>query len=686
MSLRRNLPHLSASAFSALLEYAKHNDVSELASSRTALARAKHVALDDTPYGPLLIVLELKANPPLVKPIDLVIVDPMAYLHIAFKATGGFSRLLSDMHQRQPSSVDSPWRLALYSDEVAPGNALKSANTRKVWVVYFSFLEFGIHLENELAWIPMLAEPTESVKDVQAGISQVFAAALKLFFGSHQHDMRHGLHLVGPDGSFIRLYAEFSMALQDGAAHKHIWSCKGDGGTKFCMLCKNLVSRASPITQHDGSHLLVCGALHEHQLAFASDEDIKGSIRRLCGFKRTATKTEFQLREQAIGFVYKESSLLQDEQLNDIVKPASQFCHDWMHGIFSGGVFNTVLFRLLHDVSTVQRRQQVWADLDTYVCLWTWPFHRKFKPKGAFEAKRVKAYKQAEQIKCAASEGLSMLPVIGLFISLVIVPTNVCLDACLAFLALCDVVEQLETANLGLANESILRTSVEMMLAKCDSAGWADHMIPKFHLAIHYPRNLAKWNMSPSCFALERKHKLVKRYGEDIYNTVDYALSVMSEVIGHQLHSVMEPNAFDISAGLIDPKPATKKVRDFMCAQTGCRPDEVFSSKTGRTHSLQKASASDVVLIKSTDGVNFIAGQLWQLIRCAGKGDYALVSVWRLHSSDMALGHATWHKADAPHLLDFDLIVTSVIWTEHQPGLVRTLIPFLFRGLSAVDA
>ena len=51
-------------------------------------------------------------------------------------------------------------------------------------MVYWAFLEFGIHLNDEDDWAPMMAEPAHNInKDVSAGMSQVFAALLKLFFG-----------------------------------------------------------------------------------------------------------------------------------------------------------------------------------------------------------------------------------------------------------------------------------------------------------------------------------------------------------------------------------------------------------------------------------------------------------------------------------------------------------------------
>ena len=157
------------------------------------------------------------------------------------------------LDKRPPSHTD-PWRLALYSDEVTPGNVLAAVQRRKVWVIYWSFLELGHYLHHEDVWLPMVAVPPLSVKKVSAGISQVFCQAIKFFFGMGPggHDLRAGIRLQGPDGAAFRLVATLSMFLQDGGAQKLVWWCKSDSGTRPCMLCKKLVAPGSLPQRREG--------------------------------------------------------------------------------------------------------------------------------------------------------------------------------------------------------------------------------------------------------------------------------------------------------------------------------------------------------------------------------------------------------------------------------------------------
>ncbi len=347
MSIRRTLPHMSGSACTSLVKYAKTHDISDVSSSGKQLREHKMLSLEDTPYGPLLLTLPLYSKPPYANR-ELVVVNPMSYLYSAYRSGGGFCRMLNETLRDNPSSLESPWRLALYSYEVVPGNQLQTLNARKVWVIYFSFLEFNLHLRNEVSWCPLVAEPPHDLKTTQSGISQVFAAVFELCFGSHVFDVRNGIQQDSADGTSSSHMCDLFNGSSGWWCSQGCLGCKGDAGTRFGMLCLNLVKRSSGVVDTDGSRLLVSNLIHEHQMRFASDADIIGAMERLARFKVTDSAGDFKLREQAIGFTYSERGLLTDAELKaiEVVHPASQFCYDWMHGIFGGGIFNVIFFHL----------------------------------------------------------------------------------------------------------------------------------------------------------------------------------------------------------------------------------------------------------------------------------------------------------------------------------------------------
>ena len=316
-ALRRAMPHMSQSAMAALVKFAKANDLSDIGSSRASFQRARDACLEDTPFAPQIITCTLFGDPPFANK-DILIVNPAAYLYLAYTKGGGFFKHLNKCLASTPSSAERPWRLVLYSDEVVPGNQLAIANSRKVWVVYFGFLELK-QMGNEDSWCPLAAEPSHGLKRVSAGISQVFAVIIESFFGLQTYDMRGGIQLEGPNGERLRLFAVLSMVLQDGGAQKFVWSCKGDGGTRPCFLCKNLVSSSSSVAACDVSGMLVDDMVDADRLIPATNEDIRNAIKRLAPFKETDSAGDFKLREQAIGFTLQNRALLTQPELEDIV-------------------------------------------------------------------------------------------------------------------------------------------------------------------------------------------------------------------------------------------------------------------------------------------------------------------------------------------------------------------------------
>ena len=209
MKLRRSLPHMSASAMASVVKYAQDHDLSDLPSSTRGIRRDRDTTLEDTPFGPMLISTSLvgKAGS---KDLVLHMINPLGYLHTAVKQPGsGFSKRFIELWNSKPSTVDNPWRIILYADEVVPGNALSLMNKRKVWIVYFSFVEFGAQLSDEDAWAPLAAEPSVGLKHVRAGISQAVAAVIKQFFGARTFDLRKsGILLHRPDGSTFRFFCK----------------------------------------------------------------------------------------------------------------------------------------------------------------------------------------------------------------------------------------------------------------------------------------------------------------------------------------------------------------------------------------------------------------------------------------------------------------------------------------------
>ena len=117
------------------------------------------------------------------------------------------------------------------------------------------------------------------------------------------------------------------------------FSLKGDAGTKYCLLCHNLMAKRSML-----SDCLLCdGAFNTNGLVLATDASIRDTLQRLEAKHASLGQADFKLWQQACGFSYCKHGLVFDDSLKALVKPMSMFIHDWMHCLVACGCFETCM-------------------------------------------------------------------------------------------------------------------------------------------------------------------------------------------------------------------------------------------------------------------------------------------------------------------------------------------------------
>lgn len=177
---RRQLPYTTARALSAVLHEVAQQGIPSL-SSRHAMSEATTLEMNEvTPYGTMLVSYNVHMVDGSIG--SMLAINPLALLYKVVLQGGSFTDLFWRCMAEKPCSPEHPWKLALYADEVVPGNVLSADNRRKIWVLYFSFLDFGpLVLQREESWLCNLAKRSSDVNKVAGGISQVFGASIKLF-------------------------------------------------------------------------------------------------------------------------------------------------------------------------------------------------------------------------------------------------------------------------------------------------------------------------------------------------------------------------------------------------------------------------------------------------------------------------------------------------------------------------
>ena len=98
--------------------------------SRNAVREARDIVMNSaTDYGTLFSVITLVAiaggN------IEFDVLNVFAFLTLAYTECTQFRRLIDECLAHTPCSMDQPWRLIMYADEVTPGSQLTPDSFRK---------------------------------------------------------------------------------------------------------------------------------------------------------------------------------------------------------------------------------------------------------------------------------------------------------------------------------------------------------------------------------------------------------------------------------------------------------------------------------------------------------------------------------------------------------------------------
>ena len=125
---------------------------------------------------------------------------------------------------------------------------------------------------------------------------------------------------------------------------------------------------------------------------------------------------------------------------------------------------------------------------------------------------------KGKQFKCLASQGLSLYAVMSVILHLFYMA---CPGEVSVYLALCDVIDCLSCFARGkITPETIKRCVHTFLQLFCDVFGF-EYMTPKFHWLLHFGDYAKRFGMLVACYVHERKHKMVKRYPNDLHLLFD---------------------------------------------------------------------------------------------------------------------------------------------------------------------
>jgi len=688
---RRNKPACSARALDAILHDIQANGLPPLID-RNSMKEARNAVLHSvTPYGPIMQNITVIDKQDTAQTI--CIADPFASLWYFVKACSqenvGFNRILKQKLLERPPTIENPWNIIMYSDEVTPGNVIAPVNNRKFQAIYWSFMELGCNaLSREDAWFTVCIEFSAWVNGMHAGISQVFAKIIKRFFQPDGFNFaKNGILLdIDHDEVDVRIWAKLGGILQDGGAHKYTWHLRGDGASKFCVLCKNLFTAESNVVDEDGSNLLRCNCIDLGELVPEKGSTLRTNARYLAAqadILGPSTK-KFTELQQALGLTYHKHALLLDHELDDVFDPCETYQHDSMHGLYVDGAVNLCIYLLFE---MFVKRMPVYTTFGEFVSRWTWPA-RAHANSGShlaeiFSDARAEKHRKAQHIKCQASDLLALMGLLAHFCRTVLTSAaqgdDDCLNACAAILALVYVCELIAlTARSTVQPEKLLGAVHRFLLLFVTAFGY-EWLTPKLHWMLHYAEALAKNRRLFNCFCLERKHRMPKGYAEHIKNvTRQSAKYLMSEVVCHHLSKLKDGGTLEFDVGLVGGRPCPRRSRREILQFLGddFKDDPINVAIASRISAHEECSKGDAVLLQN-DG-EIIAGKVAQHLEVGGAA-LSLIKPWtlircvpntHLHIYSTSADAELWRTSD---------ILCALEYTIFPDGSAGILMPLQYR-------
>ena len=454
------------------------------------------------------------------------------------------------------------------------------------------------------------------------------------FFGTH--DMSQGI-LVDLQGSNFMFFSNLAILVADEVALKQSLESKGSAGKLFCCRCSNVISKSSfsgMVRETPG--LVPSTETDWDKFKIHSNESVMAIIRHLQEQEAVCTAQQFSRLETALGFNFRPGGLLTHPRFGHIIPCAVMF--DWMHIYLVHGICGTQLGLLCGELRDAGIRE---GRLETFLQSFQWP--KQFqgsRPQNLFSKRE-----QYEPLKGSASELLSAYNVIRVFLLLFVAQQYPGLQKALAcFFKLCEVLDLLVSINRGATvRPSLLKAAVKSHLDSFLEHYSEAYWVPKCHMALHLHEFLGRHQTLISCFTHERKHRIVKRFGNNMMSCNHaFERSILSDVIHVQLQNLQDVRCFQNSPYLVGAKGAPKDMVSSIQHLLG-NECEVLTSLVAQCQSFQ-VSKNDVVEVEVNAGGLAVAQVLYHCT--SGQLCLSCLSQWEFVSGFM------YRVKDAPILVE----------------------------------
>ena len=609
-----------------------------------------------TPYGSLYKTMELDGGDQ-APPILVDYTCPFALLWWLCTLSVHFYRFferhlarLSRPCDGQPDPLTRMrGRVALYWDEVVPGNNLRPDKGRAYIAVYWTFIDLPMWFINSaIGWFSLCYVPVKSEALIKGGIPLLNEAFLRVFWPEGEGmNFAHGVRLIegqappaeplGLDGRSFTFAADFAFFLADEAAFKKLSGAKGASGTKPCLCCQNVLGRCQPDDiPEDGTPRLVhfscpdVEAFAPHTPETLAELWTHLAEQAVLYGRREIRKGAFNLKQQSAGLTFNFTSLLHP-RIRQIARLPFSVYWDWMHCLVaSGGVAQYELNQLLRRIADErdERGRKVMSInmVQDFAKFLVFPKEGGFTPKLRL-ADRLRD-KPNKHIKAFAAEVLGWSVVLGLFCEMVLVPAGRLKAEVECFRLLGRIIYLLRLGNGCVARLRLLRTLLHEHHVRY-IALYPEAVTPKVHWLRHIPECIERWGVLFACFATERKHRASKRIATFAFKTWCSTLLRRTTRL-HMEHALLpwsfQPEHLEPAAG----KPVPAEFQTLL-ARAGILGQAQLARMATKAHlSVGNVARGDLlgVMVAGELRAGF-AAQFFAVTGAAGEEFFALVQKLR---------------------------------------------------------
>ncbi len=540
------------------LEPLSSNAIIKGAGTQTrALVRAveredEQFANQTTPYGLLRKQLALPTKDNDITKVDYLC--PMAFLHLAAMRAPWFAGFL---WEHLGSKVG---RIALYSDTVRPGNALRPDKARSFEAIYWTLMEFPQWFRSSASgWLSLLYISSQTLAKVKGGLSKVMEQLLLAIWPSSGFNMGvsgiritknpmacPGGAMAGPCFDAV-IRARFGCFVADERALKAIAQGKGSSGLKPCLRCANILSG-------DPDRIPATSPLKHYRHGVPEEFDQWTSPRfmevrdRVLQTWRTCRKHEALEVQKILGVSYEEGEGLIWGPASNIAQIPVSLYYDSMHSLWaSGGVAQYELNQFIVAVVDVGVS---WEQLQTWLDLFVFPPGRQ----------HLKSFKLSDRVVAGpdshlrgfAGEVLSLVTVFAQFGLMCLQPRGLLLPNVRSLCLLARLRDYFQAGEQSWLDPTQAR-EVNREHHQLFVQLYPSCVKPKLHFIWHLFDSHLDFQVRLSSFATERKHKLGKGIGAFAFRNL--TKTILTRAMLHELEEITRHRAITAECLLGQERP-----------------------------------------------------------------------------------------------------------------------------------